>query len=437
MENRMKAIISDRIYLKLEDREQARDVIKALTYKFTKTLGSGKSAQHLVDTVISYRKLPGNIYSLPQGRQDLIPAGYEIDDRRVLNPVPFPEPKSELFPEQQVVYDQVEDTCFINALPGWGKTFTALHIAKKLGQKTLVVVHTTALRDQWIKEVEILYGVQPGVIGSSKYDVEDHFIVIGNIQSLVKHKKELAKEFGTVILDEAHHCPATTFTAFMDAMQARYRIALSGTMERKDGRHKLFPDYFGKLRYTPPPNNTLPPTVALVKPGFTLKPGASWVDKINDLLSDDNYIRFISALALAQMEAGHQVLVIADRVEFLKKITEYVGEDCLFVAGEVGFEDREKAKELLLSREKMCIAGSRQIFSEGISINTLSCVILAIPINNDANLEQIIGRVMRISDEKKKSPVVVDIQFSGREDRKQNDSRLSLYLRKGWKMVSI
>ena len=40
------------------------------------------------------------------------------------------------------VYDELHDSCIINAWVSWGKTFTGLAIAAKLGQKTLVVTHT-------------------------------------------------------------------------------------------------------------------------------------------------------------------------------------------------------------------------------------------------------------------------------------------------------
>jgi superfamily II DNA or RNA helicase len=119
-----------------------------------------------------------------------------------------------------------------------------LHLAHKFGQKTLVITHTAALRDQWAEEVRILFGCEPGVIGGGQFDHEDHFITVANVQTLVKHVDTLAKEFGTVILDEAHHCPATTFAQVVDAFHARYRLALSGTMLRKDGKHVLFSDYF-------------------------------------------------------------------------------------------------------------------------------------------------------------------------------------------------
>jgi superfamily II DNA or RNA helicase len=143
--------------------------------------------------------------SIPQGRLDLIPEDYEIIDKRVVESVPFPTPKYPLRPEQQVVYDPIDDTCFINALVGWGKTFTALHLAHKFGQKTLVITHTAALRDQWCEEIAVLFGQEPGVIGGGRIDHADHFITVANIQTLAKHTGDLAKEFGTIILDEAHH----------------------------------------------------------------------------------------------------------------------------------------------------------------------------------------------------------------------------------------
>jgi len=424
-----KAIISNRIYLDNPGVEESKSIIKTLTYKIHKDTGSKQFST--VETIRNYKILPKGILSIPQGRLDLVPKHYEIVDKRITIPVPFPTPKFPLRDTQLVVYEEITDTCFINALVGWGKTFTALHVARKLGQKTLVVTHTTALRDQWCEEIEVLFNMPVGVIGSGKVDWEDHAITVANVQTLVKHSAKLAKEFGTVILDEAHHCPANTFSQLIDDFHARYRIALSGTMIRKDGKHVMFPDFFGDKVYKPPQSHTLNPEVKLIQTGITLKPGATWVEKINALTEDEDYRAFISQLAKIQVTLGHQVLVIADRVGFLQKVKEYVGETCVLVTGETNFEQRQQIKQQLLTKEKMCIAGSRQIFSEGISINSLSCVILAVPIANDSLLEQIVGRIQRQHDDKLQ-PVVLDMQFAGYQDKKQNRDRLGFYMRKGW-----
>jgi superfamily II DNA or RNA helicase len=429
-----KAVISNRIYMDNPGVEHTKLVIKELTYKIKKDTGSKQFAT--VETIKNYKVLPKGILSIPQGRLDLIPEDYEIIDKRVLEDVPFPTPKFGLRPEQQVVYDPIDDTCFINALVGWGKTFTALHLAHKFGQKTLVITHTAALRDQWCEEIEVLFGIKPGIIGGGRLDYDDHFITVANIQTLTKHSADLAKSFGTIILDEAHHCPATTFAQTVDCFHARYRIALSGTMIRKDGKHILFKDYFGPVVYKPPQSHTLTPTVHLVKSGITLKPGATWVDKITDLCSSEKYQQFIAGLTMMHIEAGHQVLILADRVEFLQKVKEYVGEDCALVTGDTEFEERKLVKQQILSGERKAIAGSRQIFSEGISVNSLSCVILAVPMSNDSLLEQVVGRVQRMHDGKL-DPLVVDINFAGFADKKQNNDRLALYLRKGWKIITV
>lgn len=409
-------------------------IMNTLTYKIHKNTGSKKFVS--VETIKNYKSFSGGMLSVPQGRTDLIPEGYSIVDKRITNPVPFPTAKYPLRPDQQEIYDQVTDTCFINALPGWGKTFTALHIAQKWGQKTLVITHTTALRDQWYEEVEALFGSSPGVIGSGNFDIEDHFIVVGNVQSIVKNLAKINKEFGTIILDEAHHCPATTFSQTLDSFHSRYRLALSGTMQRKDGKHVIFQDYFGTTVFKPEQANTINPVVHLVKSNIALKHNVPWVEKINDLTQNDYYRKFISALATFHITKGHSVLIVADRVEFLEKVKEYVGETCLLVTGDTSFEERQYAKEQILSKAKMCIAGSRQIFSEGISINILSCVILAVPMSNDSLLEQIVGRIMR-EHPGKLNPIVVDIQFSGWADKKQNTDRLGLYMKKGWETISV
>lgn len=427
-----KAIISNRVYIDDPGAEHRALIVNELTYKIKKDTGS-KQFQ-AIETIRNYKALPKGIMSMPQGRVDLIPNGYEIVDKRHYNHVPFPDPKFELRPDQLEVYEKINDTCFINAKVGWGKTFTALHLAHKFGQKTLVITHTAALRDQWVEEANILFGHPVGVIGGGEFDIEDHFLVVGNIQTISKKLPLLTKEFGTVILDEAHHCPATTFAETIDAFPARYRIALSGTMQRKDKKHVLFRDYFGDHVLKPEVANTLIPTVYTVKTGIVLKPDATWVEKINELMQNESYRKAVAHIAKQEIAKGHAVLLVASRVEFLAKVKEYIGEDCLLVTGETDYEQRQLAKEQILSGQKHAIAGSRQIFSEGISINRLSCLILAEPMSNDSLLEQLVGRIQRKFDDKL-SPIVIDMQFAGRGDRKQNNDRLGFYLKQGWEVI--
>lgn len=291
------------------------------------------------------------------------------------------------------------------------------------------------LRDQWIKEAANLYDMPIGCIGSGSFDI-DHSIVVGNIQTLTKIVPSVAKEFGTVIIDECHHITASTFTQFLDGMYARYKIGLSGTMSRKDGKHILFQNFFGPKLYQPPLSNTMVPTVQVINTGMSLAEGEGWAKKMNILLYDPDYQKLIAKIAELQIAKGHVVLIVADRVEFLHNVGELIGESCVCITGGTTFDEREALIAQVNSGEKNCVVGSRQIFAEGISVNRLSCVILAAPIANDSLLEQIIGRIMRQA-EGKLDPLAIDMQFNGPGDRRQNRARLSFYKRKGWEIKGV
>ena len=119
-----KAIISNRIYFKVPDQAYKEKVIESLTYRIEdKHAKHPKASFKMVETIKNYKLLPKDIISIPQGREDLIPEGYEIEDRRVFNEVPFPNPLVPMREAQKELYDLVDDTCFVNALVGWGKCF--------------------------------------------------------------------------------------------------------------------------------------------------------------------------------------------------------------------------------------------------------------------------------------------------------------------------
>jgi len=374
------------------------------------------------------------LVSLPIGRTDLIPSNYEIVDRRVNKPVEFPEFKFELRQSQKDVYDAIEDNAIINAWVSWGKTFTGLAIAGKLGQKTLVVTHTVPLRNQWAKEVEKVYGIKAGIIGSGQFDL-DAPIVIGNTQTLYRNVDKIRKEFGTVILDEMHHVSSPTFSKILDTNYCRYKIGLSGTIERKDGKHVVFRDYFGNTLFKPPKENYMTPTVHIVPSEIRFMDGARipWANRVTKLANDEEYRHTIALLAAAYAAKGHKVLVVSDRVSFLKACSELTGDKSICVTGEVSHEDRETLVDEILYGDKNVLYGTQAIFSEGISVDTLSCLILATPVNNEPLLTQLCGRVIR-KKEGKIDPVIIDIHLKGNTARKQASNRVGFYMKQGWDM---
>jgi len=424
----MKAVISHRIYMDCTEEVQER-IDKELTYTIPthNPLDPPEVIKHM-------GIIRNGLVSLPIGRTDLIPSNYEIVDRRVNKPVEFPEFKFELRQSQKDVYDAIEDNSIINAWVSWGKTFTGLAIAGKLGQKTLVVTHTVALRNQWAKEVEKVYGIKAGIIGSGKFEL-DAPIVIGNTQTLYRNVDKIRKEFGTVILDEMHHVSSPTFSKILDTNYCRYKIGLSGTIERKDGKHVVFRDYFGNTLFKPPKENYMTPTVHIVPSEIRFMDGARipWANRVTKLANDEEYRHTIALLAAAYAAKGHKVLVVSDRVSFLKACSELTGDKSICVTGEVSHEDRETLVDEILYGDANVLYGTQAIFSEGISVDTLSCLILATPVNNEPLLTQLCGRVIR-KKEGKIDPVIIDIHLKGNTARKQASNRVGFYMKQGWNM---
>ncbi len=424
----MKAVISHRIYMECDDRLQEQ-IDKELTY----TIPS-HNPQDPPQVIKNMGIIRNGLVSLPIGRTDLIPDHYEIVDKRIEKPVEFPEFKFDLRPSQKAVYDEIKDNSIINAWVSWGKTFTGLAIAGKLGQKTLVVTHTVPLRNQWAKEVKKVYGIEPGIIGSGRFEL-DAPIVIGNTQTLYRNVDKIRKEFGTIILDEMHHVSSPTFSKILDTNYCRYKIGLSGTIERKDGKHVVFRDYFGNTLFKPPKENYMTPTVHIVPSEIRFMDGARipWANRVTKLATDEEYQHTISMLAAAYAARGHKVLVVSDRVSFLKRCAELTGDKAICVTGEVEHEDREKLVDQILYGDAQVLYGTQAIFSEGISVDNLSCLILGTPVNNEPLLTQLVGRVIR-KKEGKIDPVIIDIHLKGNTARKQASNRVGFYMKQGWNM---
>ena len=424
----MKAVISHRIYM---------DCTAELQDKIDKELTYAIPTHNPLDPPEMIKNMGiirNGLVSLPIGRTDLIPEHYEIVDRRVNKPVDFPEFKFELRKSQQDVYDAIEDNAIINAWVSWGKTFTGLAIAGKLGQKTLVVTHTVALRNQWAKEVEKVFGITAGIIGSGRFEL-DAPIVIGNTQSLYRNIDKIRKEFGTIILDEMHHVSSPTFSKILDTNYCRYKIGLSGTIERKDGKHVVFRDYFGNTLFKPPKENYMTPSIHIVPSEIRFMDGAKtpWANRVTALSNDEEYRHTVSMLAAAYAARGHKVLVVSDRVSFLKSCAELTGDKAVCVTGEVAHEDREELINRILYGDANVLYGTQAIFSEGISVDTLSCLILGTPVNNEPLLTQLVGRVIR-KKEGKIDPVIIDIHLRGNTARKQASNRVGFYMKQGWEM---
>lgn len=432
----MKAIISNKIYMTV-DQSLYKVLEKELTYNIPSFSDQSKFCTIKNIKVINYNLQGGRmLVAFPVGRTDLIPHNYEIVDKRINNALDqFPPFLLSLRDSQQLIYDAVDDNCLINAKVGWGKTICALSLASKLRQKTLIVTHTVNLRHQWEEEIVKAFGIKPGVIGSGKFNTNSP-IVVANVQTLSKHINTINKEFGLLILDETHHCPAPIFSKVVDGSFARYKIGLSGTLERKDGKHVVLRDYFGSRVFKPIKENTVAPSVDIIYSGikFSDSSKAPWTEKVTTLLSADLYRNFIVKLADSYANKGHQVLVVADRIEFLEYIDSNTKNKSKLLIGKT--QDRKEVIDHIYDKTAKILCGTQSLVSEGLSINPLSCLILATPLNNMPLLEQLIGRIIR-QHPNKLDPIIVDIKLEGNIVNNQYNNRLGHYMKEDYEIRFI
>lgn len=320
----------------------------------------------------------------------------------------------------------------------FGKTITALGVAYKLQQKTLVICTNVSIREQWEAEIEKWFGFKPGVIGSSKYDISKP-ITVSNIQTLNKHSPLLSKEFGLVIVDEVHHCVATTFSNFLEFSAARYKLGLSGTLKRKDGLNVMFKDYFGFDIHVPTKNNVVDPVVHIYPVDVELSGNqmVPWANRANEVYNDEDYRNHLIEACYLYWKAGHKVLFVSDRTELIEYVGDLLqdfGVPVFKVIGSTG--NRGEILQQIAESPPCVLTAAQSIFSEGVSLNELSCLIMASLLNNEALLEQLVGRIQRIVPGKPK-PIVVDTMLQGGLAMGQARGRRSVYINNGWDIVHM
>lgn len=148
---------------------------------------------------------------------------------------------------------------FITAAPRSGKTVMATYIAVRVKLRTLVIAHESTLLDQFRRtfidatdapqqakrlglEIEdIIYQIPDNPKKMSVERIQQASVVLVNYQKFIFNKKRIKQflhnNFGLLVVDEAHQGSASRYAQFINSINSRYRLALSATPSRKDGRH--------------------------------------------------------------------------------------------------------------------------------------------------------------------------------------------------------
>jgi superfamily II DNA or RNA helicase len=130
---------------------------------------------------------------------------------------------------------------------GAGKTWVACLAIDDRRRSTLVVAPTLDLVRQWYDVLRTTFGVPVGVIGGGEYDVRS--LTVSTYDSAHLHMEHLGDRFGLVVFDECHHLPGPAYAVAARACVAPFRLGLTATPERADGRHSDLDDLVGPIIY--------------------------------------------------------------------------------------------------------------------------------------------------------------------------------------------
>jgi superfamily II DNA or RNA helicase len=335
----------------------------------------------------------------------------------------------------------------ISLQTGGGKTVCALYIASQLRLPTIVLVHNTFLRDQWIERIQaFLPSARIGSIQGEKVDIEDKDIVVGMLQTIAlkDHQPNTFSKFGLVIVDECHHIASQAFSQAVPKLTSKYMLGLSATPERNDRLMYIINWFLGPMLYQSNVSDKVDELVNVEVYEF------DGDEKHNEVIYNHAGVMFSSLMVNKVAEnpernkmlvsiledvfddEDRQILVLSDRVEHVKTIYELLPEKLREKAGILARGMKPNVRDEFCKSKRILIA-TYQLCKEGFDVPTLNTLLIATP---RPDVDQIVGRILRVEKSKRNvNPLildVVDVPF-----RRQFQERLSLYNKRNYKVQKM
>ena len=293
---------------------------------------------------------------------------------------------------------------------GNGKTVVGLHIASRIGVRTLVLVNKSFLVDQWKERIhQFLPESKVGILQRDKVEVECD-VVVGMVQSILSREYDMSS-FGLVIGDEAHHYAAPSFSKLFNSPTTSLRpnkvLALTATPNRQDGLTPLIHHCMGDVAYqlSDLKSRTKEKVTAHIlvfdgghkeianKAGQPFLPGM-----INKLCNDKRRNKVIIDLLESFKVEGRKVIVLSDRVAHLTYLHQNVEGSAMYYGKSTKAEREQGEKEQIL-------LSTFSYAKEGLDIKELDTLILSTP---KADVEQSVGRILRPCSTKM-DPLIIDL----------------------------
>jgi superfamily II DNA or RNA helicase len=326
-----------------------------------------------------------------------------------------------LKPDQQAAADDLlsHDDGILSATTAFGKTVVAAWLIAKRGVNTLVLVHRRQLLDQWRERLASFLNLPVkgiGQVGGGRRCPNGN-IDVAIIQSLNRKQvvDDLVADYGHVIVDECHHLSAVSFEQVLRQVKARHVTGLTATPQRKDGHHPIIVMQCGPIRHRvdakqqalarPFIHSVLPRPTLFRMPPSVEKPE---MHAIYDALTQDrNRNDLIFQDLMACIQAGRSPILLGERTRQIDEFVSRIGalvKHVVVLKGGMGLKQRRAVAEQLKAvpegEERVLLATGRYI-GEGFDDARLDTLFLATPISWRGTLQQYVGRLHRLHDNKR------------------------------------
>jgi superfamily II DNA or RNA helicase len=333
----------------------------------------------------------------------------------------------------------------ISLQTGGGKTVCGLYIASKLKVPTIVLVHNTFLRDQWLDRIAaFLPKARIGSVQGDTIDIEDKDIVVAMLQSvsMKSYPPNTFVRFGFVIVDECHHIASEAFSQAIPKLTCKHMLGLSATPERKDRLMHVINWCLGPLLYKSDTSDKVDEKVKVEV--YEFEPTES---SYNDVIYNHAGVMFTSLMVNKVVEYAprnkmiveiltdlyhekdREILVLSDRVDHTKVLFDMLPTDIQATACILGRniksaqrEEWYKTKRFLIATYAMC--------KEGFDLSKLNTLVMATP---RPDVDQIVGRILRVDKSQRTiDPLIIDIVDPA--FRRQFQVRNELYRKRNYEV---
>ena len=310
------------------------------------------------------------------------------------------------------------DEGILCAPTAFGKTAVAAWLIAKRRVNTLILVHRQQLLDQWQERLAMFLNTPPpsiGHVGGGKMH-RTGCIDVAVIQSLYQKEavKDFVAEYGQVVIDECHHISAFTFEQVMREVKAKYVVGLTATPTRKDGHHPIIYMQCGPVRFSMSPKtmtetNPFEHKVIPRQTDFQMPAEIAEVtiqDVYAALTHDASRNEMIAADITHAIASGRSPLLLTGRTEHLQYFANQlrgIAKHVFVLKGGMGTKQRREtaaAMAAVRDDESRLILATGSYIGEGFDDARLDTLFLAMPISWKGTLQQYVGRLHRLHDNK-------------------------------------